>query len=178
MRIDPKYFNIVVGSAGVFAIILIGLFTISHFTGQQVEFREEIGDGSEIREFQFETFAEGDTLSIADFAGQPVVLDFWATWSHRSQYPHQQLDEVKQQHQELVVISAMVKDDEANLRSYLQDVEYDFIFVDGTDAYQDFLVPGIPTYLFFDREGELIDIIIGSRNIDDFAILTTYLEEQ
>lgn len=39
--------------------------------------REPIGDPAPTRQFQ--TFA-GETVSLADFTGKPVVLNFWASW--------------------------------------------------------------------------------------------------
>lgn len=178
MRLDPKYFNVIVGTAGAIAIVLIGIFTISYFSGQQSEFKEKVGDGSEFREMNFETIGDqNDKVSVADYAGQPVLVDFWATWSQRSQLPHEKLAELQREHPNLVIISALVKDDHDAIAPYREEHDLDFIFVEGTDVYQEYLVPGIPAYLFFDSNGEIVDVVVGFRGIDDFDNFISYLEE-
>ncbi len=175
MRLDPKYFNIFIGSLGIFAIVLIGYFTISYFMGQQVEFKERIGDGEEVRQTEFDVFYTGEVVTIEDYQGRPVVLDFWATWSGRSQQAHKVLSEFKRQYPDLVVLSALVKDDETSLQMYEEDYDYDFTYVKGTDVYQDFLVPGVPTYVIFDRQGEVLDVVVGFRDDETFNRLSEYL---
>ena len=177
MRLDPKYFNLFIGTIGVLSIILIGYFTVTYFFSQHREFEEQVGDGQEFRERVFEAAEDGSSVSLQDFSGRPVVLDFWATWSSRSQQPHEIFHELQQQYPDLVIISALVKDDLDDLNNYKQDHGYDFVFVNGTETYQDFLVPGVPTYLFFNRDGEVYDVVVGFRGSDDFHNLKAYLEE-
>ncbi len=178
MRLDPKYFNVVVGVAGAIAIVLIGFFTVNYFFGQQSDFKEKVADGNEFREIVFETIEnDRDSVSVAEFAGQPVIVDFWATWSSRSQHPHEQFADLQSEYPDLVIISALVKDDPAEIIPYREEYGLDFIFVEGTDVYQEYLVPGIPAYLFFDSNGEIVDVVVGFRGIDDFDKFISYLEE-
>ncbi len=176
MRLDPKYFNIFVGTIGVFSIILIGYFTITYYSGQQAGFKERVGDGEELRKTSFEEIETGDSLKVDDLRGYPVLLDFWAPWSNRSMQAHRQITEIAENHPDLKIISALVKDDENSFREYHSEHGYEFRFVHGTGVYEDFLVPGVPSYVMFDREGAVLDVVVGYPREDVFDSLISYLE--
>lgn len=176
MRLDPKHFNIFIGTLGVFAIILIGYFTVTYYAGQQAEFKEKVGEGEEIRTIVFEDLETGEEFSIDEYQNRPVVLDFWAPWSGRSMQAHEQLSELRQSHPDLVILSVLVKDDENSFREYQGEHNYDFRFAQGTEVYEDFLVPGVPSYVIFGRDGIVFDVIVGYRSPEVFDNLVDYLE--
>ncbi|MEX0772458.1 MAG: TlpA disulfide reductase family protein [Balneolales bacterium] len=154
---------------------MIAIFwgTIRYSENQQSRFEEGLGDGDEVSHMSFLQFGEEDSVSVSRHKGSPVILDFWATWSQRSAQAHGKLAELQRDHPELVIISVAVKDDEEYISQYISENNYNFIFADGTQAYQDLLVPGLPTQLMFDAKGKLKHVLVGFKDEDQFEEILT-----
>lgn len=107
---------------------------------------------------------EADSLQLSDFQGAPVVIDFWATWSGKSQQTHLALNEFQIEFPELVVIAASVRDDDEMVRSYVAEQNFNFIYVNGTNLYHEIQIPGIPSQILIDRKGLFFDYQVGEDN--------------
>lgn len=166
--IDPKYFNKFVFITGILCIITIIWGTLTYTENQQTRFEDGLGDGNSVSNLFFQTFEEKDSVSVSQFKGSPVILDFWATWSQRSAEAHSKLAELQRQHPEYVIIAVSVKDNEEYISRYLKENNYNFIYADGTQAYQDLMVPGLPTQLIFDKDGVLKHVFVGFKEEDQF----------
>ncbi|MEX0929795.1 MAG: TlpA disulfide reductase family protein [Balneolales bacterium] len=166
--IHPKYFNKFIAFTGLLCLIAVAWTTILYVDNQQDRFEERLGDGSAVRNLAFPGIASGDSIRISAYRGSPVILDFWATWARQSSRAHRKLAELQQEHPGLVVIAASVKDSDKYVGEYLSDHDYDFIYADGTQAYQDLLVPGVPTQLVFDSKGVLQQIFVGFKDENQF----------
>lgn len=171
--IDPKYFNRFIFITGILCVILIFWGTMKYSENQQSRFEEALGDGGEIVDLSFSRFIGQDSVSVSDYKGSPVILDFWATWSQRSAQAHAKLAELQRDHPEYVIIALSVKDSEEYISQYLGENDYDFIFADGTQAYQELMVPGLPTQILFDREGKLRKIFVGYKDENQFEEILT-----
>ncbi len=166
MRLDPKYFNLFVGICAVIGVFVILYWTISHFQGQQESFREnlshfELSEQKLALIWSGEMDIAGDSLRIGSLEGSPVLIDFWATWSGRSQNNHRLLSEMKYRYPSLTVVAASVRDDRALAEGYIGEHDYDFIFVDGTDLYNALMVPGIPSQILIGPSGSVVDMQVG-----------------
>jgi thiol-disulfide isomerase/thioredoxin len=160
MRLDPKYFNIfiIVCAAVTIAVIFYG--TMSYHSKQEDILRENINN-TEFTDLTFIPVSGSDTLRISGYLGEPVLIDFWATWSGKSQGMHQTIHQIQQNYPELNVIAASVRDDEQMVIEYTEMQDYDFIFVSGTEFYHQLQVPGVPTQIMIDREGNFFDFQVG-----------------
>ncbi len=108
---------------------------------------------------------DGDETRLSDFRGQPVVLNFWATWcvSCRKEMP--QLIEAYDVHRDegLVVIGLNLQESESIIRPFVDDFGINFpvlIDRDGEvgDAYR---LVGLPTTFFIGRDGVVESVFIG-----------------
>lgn len=114
------------------------------------------------------------TLSLAQFRGRIVVLDFWATWCPPCRMSIPELVKLQKEFKDqgLVIIGISLDDPalvtNASLRSFKQKfkmnysvLRYDLqIMKDyfGTNS------PAIPTMFVIDREGKIRDKLVGYRD--------------
>ena len=111
---------------------------------------------------------DGQPVSLSQYRGQPVWINFWASWCApcRAEFP--EMDHVYQQHRErglaLLAISFMERPEETT--AYLERAKPSFtIGLDpqGVVAGQ-YRVLGLPTHVFIDGEGIVRDIRVGPMN--------------
>lgn len=161
MRLDPKHFNVFLGICAVITAVVIFFGTVLYVSNQQKTFKQEI-DKTDLNEWKMIQYANGDTLSMNQFEGEPVVILFWSTWSEMSMSVNESLHNLKQEENHFVVIAAATRDGDELVKEYIDSVPYDFIFVNGTSLYHDLMVPGLPSQLFLNRKGEIVDHLVGN----------------
>lgn len=168
MRLDPKYFNLFIGICALVTIMAIVFTTINYSIKQEKTFRSNVKAYENLRDVSFPLLTETDsTVTIADFEGKAVILDYWATWSTKSQFIHYRIATLFAGHPDVVVIAALTRDDADRAREYISEHDYPFVYVDGLQLYQDLQVPGIPSYMLFDRNGNFFELNVGD-NMEDF----------
>lgn len=97
----------------------------------------------------------GNQVSLSDFTGQPVVLNFWATWCSpcRVEIPHLEALYTKYKDQGLVVLGMNTETDYMKVKRFAESrISYTVVLDGGTQA-QGYDVSGIPCTYYIDREG-------------------------
>jgi|GEM_PF-278963 len=172
MKIDPKYFNLFAVTIGIAGIAAILYFTIRYSANQHIGFLENLGDGGGLYTHAFPHRNGLDTLRASDYRGKFVVIDFWATWSSPSLGSHDKLWSVTRQFPgHVVVFAAGVKDNAELTAEYIREHSYGFEFVDGSDAFQELLAPGVPSQVTFGPDGSVYDVRTGFRGADNYTAL-------
>jgi len=108
---------------------------------------------------------DGSELRLSDLRGQPVVLNFWATWCAPCRKEIPQFVDASERFREqgLVVVGVNLQEGKSIVRPYADDFGMDFpivIDVDGEvgDAYR---LLGLPVTYFIDREGIVRSVFTG-----------------
>ena len=116
---------------------------------------------------------EGE-ISLKDFAGKPVVINFWATWCGPCKYEQPVLDLASRQFKDVVFIGIVFEDTEANTRKYLQDTgtPYIHLYDPRSTVAVDYGVSGVPETYFINRQG-----IIVKKHIFPFNDPTEFAEQ-
>ena len=119
--------------------------------------------------------ANGNTVSLSDFIGKPVVVNFWASWCGpcKSEMPaFQQAWETYGEQVEFVLVNLTDNNQETvkSAKDFLSTTEYTFpVYFDtqlsGAMAYG---VVGIPATYFIDAEGY---VVAGANSALDYATL-------
>lgn len=161
MRLDPKYFNVFLGVCAVLALITILVSTFYYASKQKQTFQEEISD-VQIEDWRLYHYTSGDSLKLNQFEGSPIVIHFWSTWSDLSLKVNEELHKVKLSRPDLVIIAAATRDANELVTEYMENASYDFIYVEGTTIYHDLMVPGLPSQLFLNADGEITDHLVGN----------------
>lgn len=107
---------------------------------------------------------EGDRLEVTDPPGQPVVINFWATWCAPCVIEMPRLEAAHQQHHtddNLLLIGINMGEDEENVRAWL--AERDITFPVVIDPFRElelaYEVGGVyPTTIFIDSDGNIVRV--------------------
>ena len=120
--------------------------------------------GAEVPDFTLQT-VDGETVSLSDYRGQPVVLNFWATWCAPCREEMPLLQETYEAYRAdgLVVLGVNVRENPEIVQGFLDDLNLDFPVVldTETDVVNRYLVTSLPVTFFIDREGRLRTLVIG-----------------
>lgn len=109
----------------------------------------------------------GETVTLADFQGRPVILNFWATWCPpcRAEIPHFQEASVKYNGQ--VAILGIDQGEPANLVSDFAagfNITYPLLLDPDNTANRLYNVQALPTTYFIDRQGLVREVYTGILN--------------
>lgn len=122
---------------------------------------------------------QGDAITLVDLRGQPVVLNFWATWCAPCRIEMPELQTVYQEYQdeELVILAINREEDAERISDFFYD-EMELTFTPLLD--EDTLVANLfnvfnmPTTYFVDAEGTITAVHRGAMSK---AQIEGYLEE-
>lgn len=160
MRLDPKFFNLFIAICAAITLVAIIFFTVRYSQKQVHDFRENM-EAVQLDTLSFKSYTDPDSLRLSDLSGNPVVIQFWSTWSGKSQATNRFLNNYHQNNPNLQIIAAVVRDDESLIKEYILNHTFPFRFVEGTALYQTVFVPGIPSQILIKPNGELFDTHIG-----------------
>ncbi len=125
---------------------------------------------------------EGNQVSLSDFEGKMVFLNFWATWCTYCDIEMPDLQKVHDENEDLVVLAVNVREEKGLVQDYLDEGGYEFPVVLDEDGHmaQIYLVSGMPTTYFLSDDGKLLgyqpgmltleqmeDIIVQMRDLQD-----------
>lgn len=111
----------------------------------------------------------GNEISVQDYRGKIVVIDFWESWCGPclSAFPGFQrvLDEYPD---DIVILAATVGWNEGRDEAlrFKARTNYDFVFVDGRNLTAQLGFVGIPFKVILDREGNVLEWKTGSLGAD------------
>lgn len=101
---------------------------------------------------------DGKEVSLSDYKGKTVLVNFWATWCGFCDMEMPDLNKLDKENDDLVVLAVNVMEEKDIVQEYIDEGGYEFEVVLDSDGAitRNYLVSGFPTSYFIDKEGVLL----------------------
>ena len=118
---------------------------------------------------------DGKTHQLSDYKGQPVIINFWATWCPpcREELPSMNRGWAKIKSDGIAMIAINVGEDEDTVFTFTGDYPIDFtVLLDQSgEVINQWPIKGLPTTFVIDPQGRIVYRAIGGRQWDADALL-------
>jgi peroxiredoxin len=159
------YFPYLAGLVLVLGLIWIGVSRVNPelFEQQGIQAPQE---GLLAPDFTL-TDLSGETVSLQDFRGRPVMVNFWASWCPpcRSEMPAMEAmyQEFRAADLEILAVNATYQDRITDAEAFVEENQLTFpVLLDRTgEVNQAYQVHSLPTTFFIDSRGVIQKIVIG-----------------
>jgi cytochrome c biogenesis protein CcmG/thiol:disulfide interchange protein DsbE len=153
---------------GIVALCLLGLY----LAGRRASSKPKVtASGNLAPDFTL-TDLDGRKLTLSDYKGKVVLLDFWATWCTpcRAEIPHFVEMQNKYGPQGFQVVGISMDDDAKPVREFYQQYKLNYPVAIGDDKLADKFggVFGLPINFIIDQEGRIHSRHAGATDVTVF----------
>lgn len=105
---------------------------------------------------------EGNEVKLSDYRGQPVVLNFWATWCYYCKVEMPDFDKAYEKYPDVQFLMVNATDGAQetmdSARKYIKQegFRFDVFFDTNLEAVNAYYVSGLPSTFFIDKNGNLV----------------------
>ena len=108
---------------------------------------------------------EGQSISLSDFRGEPVLVNFWASWCSPCIYEMPFIQEVYEEWSAkgLVMLAVDIGESLSTVKDFMQSGNYSFPVLLDINQYValEYNIRSIPTTFFIDKDGIIQAIKVG-----------------
>lgn len=144
-------------------ILLIILTSMLLVTGCAAPSVARVGESAP--DFKLQNL-DGQLISLSDFRGKPVLINFWATWCKFCRYEMPYLQQIYEEWSDkgLVVLAINIGESHSEVKEFLQALNLSLpVLLDTNEKVaQKYNVPPVPTTFFIDSDGTIQVKIIGA----------------
>ena len=112
----------------------------------------------------------GKEVSLSDFKGKKVFLNFWASWCDpcKSEMPDIEKLYTETKDSDLVILAVNLGEDKATVKDFSDTNKYNFKILLDTDQSvgKQYNISAIPTSYFIDKEGNIVSTVKGSISLE------------
>jgi cytochrome c biogenesis protein CcmG/thiol:disulfide interchange protein DsbE len=124
-------------------------------------------------DFSLVPIAGSAPVTLKEFQGQPLVLNFWATWCAPCVEEQAALTAAAKEWPQARFVGVVYEDDETNAREFIaaRAPGYPSMIDAGSKAAIAYGVAGVPETFFIDRAGRIVDKSVGPLSPGELAAL-------
>ena len=114
---------------------------------------------------------DGNAISLSDFNGKVLILNFWATWCPPCREEIPDFVEVYNEYESKdVQFIGVSNEDISTLRSFVDDYNISYpILIDDANIMGKWGISAIPTTFVFDKDGQIISKSVGAMTRDQLV---------
>lgn len=146
-----------------FAVSLMGCSD----DGEESADSSDLSSQAEIVENAVFTDLDGNDVSIKDFAGKIVLIDFWESWCGPCLQVFPAMDDLREEFPDdfvMLAVTVGLTEGPNEARAFAEEYGYDFNWLyDEYGVFDNLGGQGIPYKVYVDPDGKLIEIEMGSR---------------
>jgi thiol-disulfide isomerase/thioredoxin len=127
--------------------------------------------------------SDGTPHRLADWAGKPLVVNFWATWCEPCRREIPLLEDLRHEnHQNAFEVVGIAIDHRDSVAKYIRDMKIDYPVLvgerGGLEAAAAFgMEPVLPFSVFADAQGRIVTLKIGELHRDEAAFILARLAD-
>ena len=146
----------VLAVGAVFGVALIAILFVGLGTDPQAIESPLVGRGAPA--FALRDLGSGEPLSLEQFRGRPVVLNFWATWCGPCYEEHPLLVSAARALPQVQFVGVVFQDTEERIRQFLAErgSAYPTLIDDAGKTAIAYGVGGVPETFFLDGTGRIV----------------------
>ena len=115
---------------------------------------------------------EGKPISLSDYKGKIVFIDFWATWCPpcRMSIPYvEKLYQKYKKSEDIVVLGINLQEDKDTITKFMQKQKMNYpILLSDNKVISNYKISSIPQFFLIDRNGDLYNKYVGfSPGVDE-----------
>jgi cytochrome c biogenesis protein CcmG, thiol:disulfide interchange protein DsbE len=127
--------------------------------------------GATAPDFALAKLSGDGTVKLSDYRGQPVVVNFWASWCHpcRKEFPLLAEARTKYKGDDLEIIGVSFRDIPSDSRRFVKDQQAKWTFArdDRGAVAKDYGVRAVPQTFFIDADGTIRERVFGITSAED-----------
>jgi len=127
--------------------------------------------GATAPDFALAKLSGNGTVRLSDYRGQPVIVNFWASWCHpcRKEFPLLADARVKYKGDDLQVIGVSYDDIPSDARQFVKDKQATWTFArdDRGAVAKEYGVRAVPQTYFIDADGTIRERVFGITSAED-----------
>ncbi|CAH2213098.1 TlpA family protein disulfide reductase [Tepidibacter aestuarii] len=122
----------------------------------------------------------GEEVSLSDYEGKIVLINFWATWCGYCDKEMPDLQKLHKENEDLVVLGVDVRESKEKVKSYIDKGNYDFpvLLDEKGETSITYLVSAFPTSYFVDKNGILLGAVQGMMTYDKMNNILEQIRER
>ncbi|MEC1262664.1 redoxin domain-containing protein [Bacillus swezeyi] len=155
--------------AATFLLFLVGVAVWNFAVQKEAEIGIEKGDKAP--DFTLSSLKSGKDVSLSDFKGRKVLLNFWATWCKPCQIEMPAMEELQNEHQDITVLAVNFTSSEKNqqaVETFAERHGLTFpIVLDQEGINAKYEIFSYPTTYVIDENGIIEDIVLGTMTKKD-----------
>jgi len=125
--------------------------------------------GQQAPDFTLQTL-EGEEVSLSDYRGEKVMINFWATWCPpcRAEMPDM---EKFYQNEDIVILAVNLTETESGLKEVQQfrdefNLSFPILLDKKVEVANKYEINPVPTSVFVDEDGKIDSVMLGAMNYD------------
>jgi len=168
--------KILCGATGIFSVLMVSWMLAGNALAQQSI--QPMPGLPAAKDFRLKNL-DGEFVSLSDFKGRVVMINFWATWCPpcRKEMPSMQRAWEVYQKNNVMMLAVHIGGDVDEIWSFVSEFNLDFpVLIDADSKVSNaWPILGIPTSFIIDKQGRIAYRAIGGREWDSPELLDQVL---